>query len=72
MPPGALGATSSDILSHLHHNLRIQRPQELGMVVREMLLDRLKQLLIGATCELRPALAMSDSALLDRGHIAWS
>jgi hypothetical protein len=41
--------------------------------MREMSLDRLKQLLIGATCELRPALASSDPSLpfIDRGHIAW-
>jgi hypothetical protein len=42
------------------------------MVVREMLLDRLEQLLIGTTCELRPALTVGDAALsfIDRGHIA--
>jgi hypothetical protein len=70
VPPGAIGATSSDILGHLHHDLRIQRPQELGMVVREMLLYRLEQLLIGVSCETRPALAVGDSPLpsVDRGR----
>jgi hypothetical protein len=37
----------------------------------EMLLDRLEQLLIGATCELRPALTVSDASVsFDRGHFA--
>jgi hypothetical protein len=72
MPPGAIGATSSNLLSHLHHHRRIQRPQQLGMVMREMPLHGLKQLLIGAACELRPALAVGDPAfpLIDRGHFA--
>lgn len=41
------------------------------MVMREMTLDRLEQLRIGATCELRPALALGDPSLplIDRGHI---
>jgi hypothetical protein len=40
------------------------------MVMCEMSLDRLEQLLVGATCELRPALALDDSSLplVDRGH----
>lgn len=74
MPPAPLGATSSDVLGHLHHHLRLQRPQEMGMVVREMLLNRVEQLLIGTTCELRPALTVGDAALsfTDRGHLACS
>ena len=71
-PRAPVGATSSDILGHLHHQLRRQRPQELGMVVREMPLDRLEQLLIGAACKLRPAVAVGDLSLplIDRGHFA--
>lgn len=44
------------------------------MVVREMTLDCFEQLLIGATSELRPALAVDDPSLpfIDRGHIACS
>lgn len=44
------------------------------MVVCEMTLDRVEQLFVRATCELRPALAVGDSPLLfiDRGHFAWS
>jgi hypothetical protein len=40
--------------------------------MREMSLNRFKQLRIGATYELRPALALSDPSLplIDRGHIA--
>lgn len=40
------------------------------MVVCEMSLDRLEQLRVGATRELRPALALDDSPLplVDRGH----
>ena len=40
------------------------------MVMCEMSLNRVEQLLVGATCELRPALAVDDSSLplVDRGH----
>jgi hypothetical protein len=71
-PRAPFGATSSNILGHLHHQIRLQRPQELWMVVREMPLDRFEQLLIGATHELRPALAVGDPSLpfIDRGHFA--
>jgi hypothetical protein len=43
------------------------------MVMREMPLDRSEQLLIGASYELRPALAVSDASLplIDRGHFAF-
>ena len=42
------------------------------MVVREMLLDRFKELLVGAARELRPALALSDPPLPsgDRAQLA--
>lgn len=42
------------------------------MVVREMTFNRFEQLPIGATRELRPALAVDDPSLplIDRGHIA--
>jgi hypothetical protein len=41
------------------------------MMMCEMTLDRLEQLLTGATCELRPALALDDSSLplVDCGHV---
>jgi hypothetical protein len=44
------------------------------MVMREMSLNRLEQLRIGATYESRPALALGDPSLplIDRGHIACS
>jgi hypothetical protein len=44
------------------------------MVMREMSLDRLEQLRVGAACELRPALALDDPSLprIDRGHFACS
>ena len=44
------------------------------MVMREMPLDRLEQLLIRASYELRPALALGDASLplIDRGHFACS
>lgn len=40
------------------------------MVMCEMSLYRLEQLLVGATCELRPALAVDDSSRppVDRAH----
>jgi hypothetical protein len=42
------------------------------MVVREMSLDRCKELLVRAARELRPALALSDPPLpsADRSHVA--
>ena len=68
-PPAPTGATWPHILGHLHHYLRLQRPQELRMVMCEMSLDRVEQLLVGATCESRPALAVDDTSLLvDRVH----
>lgn len=44
------------------------------MVMCEMSLDRLEQLLIGATCELLSALALDDTSLplVDRVHFVWS
>lgn len=41
-------------------------------MVCEMSLDRGEELLVGATCELRPALAMSNPSLhsADRSHLA--
>jgi hypothetical protein len=72
-PRAPAGASyTSDILGHLKHHIRLQRPEELRMMVREMLLDRGKELLVGAACELRPALAPSDPSLpsADRCHLA--
>ena len=67
-PPGAC---ATDILGHLQHHLRLQRPQELRMVVCEVSLDRVEELRVGITSELRPALALGDPALafVDRCHI---
>jgi hypothetical protein len=38
------------------------------MAMREMSLDRVKELLIRVTCELRPALAVSDPSQLFGDH----
>jgi hypothetical protein len=68
-----VGATyTSNILGHLKHHIRPQGPQELGMMVCEMPLDRGEELLLGAACELRPALAVGDPLLLfaDHRHLA--
>jgi hypothetical protein len=58
----------------LQHHFRLKRPEELRMMVREVLLHRFKQQLIRLTHELRPALAVCDSALplFDRLHVAQS
>jgi hypothetical protein len=40
------------------------------MVVREMPLDRFKELLVGAACKLRPALTVSNpSPFVDHRHL---
>jgi hypothetical protein len=66
-----VGATyTSDILGHLKHHIRLQCPQELGMVVREMSLNRLKELFVGPTRELRPALTVGHPPFADHRHLA--
>jgi len=44
------------------------------MVVCEVSLHRIEELLIGLSCESRPALAVGDPSVpfVDRGHMAWS
>ncbi len=44
------------------------------MVVREVSLHCIEELLIGLSCELRPALAVGDSLMpfADRSHCVWS
>jgi len=72
-PRAPAGASyTSDILGHLKHHIRLKCPEELRMVVREMPLNRFKELLVGAARESRPALALSDPPLpsADRSHVA--
>ena len=44
------------------------------MVVCEVSLHCIEELLIGLSCELRPALAVGDPSVpfVDRSHMAWS
>ena len=49
-----------DVLGHLTHHPRPQRPQELRMVMCEMTLSRCVELMLVVACELRPALAVGD------------
>jgi len=67
-----VGATyTSDILGHLKHQLGLQSPQELRVVMCEMSLDRGEELLVVAPCELRPTLAMRDALpFADHRHLA--
>ena len=68
-----MGATyTSDVLGHLKHHVRLQCPEELGVVVCEMSLDRGKELFVGTACELRPALTVCDPTVpfVDRPHLA--
>jgi hypothetical protein len=44
----------------LKHHIRLQRPEELRMMVCEVLLNRIEELRVGAACQLRPALAVGD------------
>ena len=58
LPPGARRRLRApDVLGHLVHHIQLQRPEELRMMVSEVLLHRIEQLLLGAAGELRPALA---------------
>jgi hypothetical protein len=57
----------------LKHHFRLQRPQELWVVVCEVSLHRVEELLVRIARELRPALALSDPTLplpfADRCHL---
>ena len=46
-----------DLLGHLMHRLQLQCPEELGVMMCEVSLDRVEQLLLGSACKLRPAFA---------------
>ncbi len=63
---------ATDILGHLKHHLWLKRPQELWMVVCEVSFDRIEELCVRITRELRPALALGNPALAfaDRCHLA--
>jgi hypothetical protein len=61
-----------DVLGHLIHQIQLKRPQELWVMMRDVSLNRLEELCLGATCELRPALAVGDPCVpsVDRGSSA--
>ena len=61
-----------DVLGHLTHHPRPQRPQELRMVVSEVSLSRQEELALVAPCEFRPTLAVGDSSVpsVDCGRLA--
>ena len=61
-----------DVLGHLMHRLQLQCPEELGVMMSEVSLDRIEQLLFGSACELRPAFAEGNPpvAVRDGGHLA--
>jgi len=42
------------LLGHLRYHVELQRPQELRMVIGEVLLGRREELLSAGACELRP------------------
>ena len=60
-PPQAFHCPRT-FLGHLLHHIQLQRPQELWVVMCEVLLCRVEELLLGIPCELRPALAVGDPA----------
>jgi hypothetical protein len=49
-----------DVLGHLIHEIQLQRPEELGVMMGDVSLHRFEQLLLRTACELRPALAFGD------------
>jgi len=61
-----------DVLGHLMHRVQLQCPEELGVMMSEVSLNRVEQFLLGVSGELRPALAVSDPAMSvrDPGHLA--
>ena len=52
MPPNVLG--------HLHQHIQLQCPEELGVMMCDVLLSGIEELFLGASSELRPALAVGD------------
>ena len=64
MPPNVLG--------HLHQHIQLQCPEELGVMMCDVLLSGIEELFLGASSELRPALAVGDPQMLffDRGHMS--
>ena len=69
-PPASGVDCPRTFLGHLRHNVEPNRPQELGMVMGEMILRRIEELLLGVTLEPRPTLAIRDPVVLsvDWGH----
>jgi hypothetical protein len=61
-----------DVLGHLIHQVQLQRPKELGMMMSDVPLYRFEELFLRTACELRPALAFRDPpmAFIDRGYSA--
>jgi hypothetical protein len=61
-----------DVLGHLMHRVQLQCPEELGVMMSEVSLNRVEQFLLGVSGELRPALAVSDPTMSvrDLGHLA--
>jgi hypothetical protein len=61
-----------DVLGHLIHQVQLQRPKELGVMMSDVSLYRFEKLFLRTACELRPALAFGDppAAFVDRGYSA--
>ena len=61
-----------DVLGHLMHRVQLKCPKELWVMMGEVSLGRIEQLLLGLSCELRPALAEGDPTIpvliCGRGH----
>jgi hypothetical protein len=52
-----------DVFGHLIHQIQLKRPQELWVMMRDVSLNRLEELCLGPTCELRPALAVGNPCM---------
>jgi hypothetical protein len=61
-----------DVLGHLIHQVQLHCPEELGVMMRDVPLDRFEELLLRTACELRPALAVRDPRMpfVQRGYSA--
>ena len=59
------------LLGHLRYHVELERPQELWVMMGEVLFGRCEELLPVAACELRPAFAVGNLAglIVDHGHV---
>jgi hypothetical protein len=63
-PRAPVGVNAANVLGHLHHHVKLERPHELGMVMSDMAFSRLEEIQSSVARELRPALAKGHLTVL--------